>query len=366
MTAIDTLPSGARLRYLGAMAYTLPDPLSGAPLPFDTVIDVRSPSEYAEDHVPGAISLPVFSDEERARVGTIYAQQSPFLARKIGAAILARNAAAHLEGPLAEKDGGWKPLVYCWRGGQRSGGFATILGQIGWRVEKVEGGYQSYRRAVVKALYEGELPHRVVLLDGNTGTAKTDLLHRVAARGGQVLDLEGLANHRGSLLGNLGPQPAQKGFESALVVALAKLDPTKPVLVEAESSKVGELLVPPALWKRMIAAPRVALSAALEDRARYLARVYADLAADPGELVGLLAQLTRLHGRERIGQWQAMAEAGDVVTLAGELCLHHYDPRYAKSRQTDRPETPMEITLDEDGLNRAADRIAAYLAAFSC
>ncbi|QDC11711.1 tRNA 2-selenouridine(34) synthase MnmH [Oceanicola sp. D3] len=347
------------------MAFTLPDPLSSAPLPFDTVIDVRSPSEYAEDHVPGAISLPVFSDEERAKVGTIYVQDSPFLARKVGAAILARNAAAHLEGPLADKDGGWKPLVYCWRGGQRSGGFATILGQIGWRVDKVEGGYQSYRRAVVKALYEGELPHRVVLLDGNTGTAKTDLLHRVAARGGQVLDLEGLANHRGSLLGNMGPQPAQKGFESALIQALAGLDPARPVLVEAESSKVGERLVPPALWKQMLAAPRIALHAALQDRARYLARVYDDLATDPAQLNGLLSQLIRLHGRERIESWQAMAAAGDVVTLAGELCLHHYDPRYAKSRRSDRPETPLEITLDEDGLERAADSIAAYLASFS-
>ncbi|MBY6154868.1 tRNA 2-selenouridine(34) synthase MnmH [Vannielia litorea] len=343
------------------MAYTLPDPLSGTSLPFDTVIDVRSPSEFAEDHVPGAISLPVFSDEERAKVGTIYVQESPFLARKIGAAILARNAAAHLEGPLADKDGGWQPLVYCWRGGQRSGGFATILGQIGWRVEKVEGGYQSYRRSVVKALYEGELPHHVVLLDGNTGTAKTDLLHRVAERGGQVLDLEGLANHRGSLLGNVGPQPAQKGFESALLQALARLDPARPVLVEAESSKVGELLVPPAFWKRMIEAPRLTLAAGLEDRARYLARVYAELAADVPALNALLGQLTQLHGRERVASWQAMAEGGDVVQLAAELCRYHYDPRYAKSRRSGTLETRLEITLDEDGLNRAADRIAAEL-----
>ncbi|SIO30725.1 tRNA 2-selenouridine(34) synthase MnmH [Vannielia litorea] len=345
------------------MAYTLPDPLSGTPLPFDTVIDVRSPSEYAEDHLPGAISLPVFSDEERAQVGTIYVQQSPFLARKVGAAILARNAAAHLEGPLADKDGSWKPLVYCWRGGQRSGGFATILGQIGWRVDKVEGGYQSYRRAVVKALYESDLPHRVVLLDGNTGTAKTELLHLVAERGGQVLDLEGLANHRGSLLGNLGPQPAQKGFETALLQALARLDPARPVLVEAESSKVGELLVPPALWKRMIAAPRITLAATLEERARYLARIYAELAADVPSLTALLAQLTRLHGRERIARWQALAGAGEVETLAAELCEHHYDPRYAKSRRSETPETRLEITLDAAGLNRAADRIAAQLTA---
>ena len=109
---------------------------------FDTVIDVRSPSEYVEDHVPGAISLPVLDDEERARVGTIYKQESPFLARKLGAALVFRNAADHIAGPLAHHEGGWKPLVYCWRGGQRSGSFAWMLKEIGWRAEKIDGGYR--------------------------------------------------------------------------------------------------------------------------------------------------------------------------------------------------------------------------------
>ena len=127
-------------------------------LPFDQVIDVRSPAEYAEDHLPGAISLPVLSDAERARVGTIYVQEDRFLARKIGAALVARNAAAHIEGPLADRDGGWRPLVYCWRGGQRSGAFTGILQQIGWRAETIAGGYRSYRRLVVAALYDSPFP----------------------------------------------------------------------------------------------------------------------------------------------------------------------------------------------------------------
>src|SRR6056297_1023808 len=168
---------------------------------FDTIIDVRSPAEYAEDHLPGAISMPVLSDEERARVGTIYVQDDPFKARKIGAALVARNAAHHLETALAGKDGGYRPLVYCWRGGQRSGAFASILAQIGWRVERLDGGYRSYRRFVSEALYQRDFPVPVVLLDGNTGTAKTDLLHALAARGVQMLDLEGHANHSGSLFG---------------------------------------------------------------------------------------------------------------------------------------------------------------------
>ena len=157
-------------------------------LPFDTIIDARAPSEYAEDHIPGALNLPVLSDEERARVGTIYVQDSPFLARKLGAALVARNAAQHLEGPLADREGGWRPLVYCWRGGQRSGSFATILQQVGWRVSVLEGGYQSYRRQVVSQLYTDVFPVPVVLLDGNTGTAKTDILHEVAHHPGRTDD----------------------------------------------------------------------------------------------------------------------------------------------------------------------------------
>jgi len=180
--------------------------------PFDDIIDVRSPSEFAEDHIPGAINLPVLSDEERARVGTIYTQESPFLARKIGAALVARNAAAHIEGPLSGKDGAWRPLIYCWRGGQRSGSFASILAQIGWRVDTLSGGYQSYRRNVVRLLYETAITSPIVLLDGNTGTGKTDILKRLPTLGIQVIDLEGLACHRGSALGSLGDQPSQKGF----------------------------------------------------------------------------------------------------------------------------------------------------------
>ncbi len=170
-------------------------------LDYDDIIDVRAPAEWAEDRLPGAISLPVLDDEERARVGTIYKQDSPFRARKIGAALVAKNAAKHLEGPLADKPGGWRPLVYCWRGGQRSGSFASILSQIGWRVETVAGGYKTYRTLVVRALYDDPLPSRVIVLDGNTGTAKTELLGLMAGLGVQVIDLEGMANHRGSLFG---------------------------------------------------------------------------------------------------------------------------------------------------------------------
>lgn len=343
------------------MPYLLPDLSSPLDLPFDDVIDVRSPAEFAEDHVPGAISLPVLDNEERAVVGTIYKQESPFKARKLGAALVARNAARHLEGPLAAKDGGWRPLVYCWRGGQRSNSFGSILTQVGWRTEVLAGGYQSYRRAVVAALYDRALPHRFVLIDGDTGTAKTEILHLVAARGGQVLDLEGLANHRGSVLGpRPGGQPSQKMLESRLTAALARLDPGRPVLVEAESSKVGDLLIPPAVWQAMRAAPRIRLQASVSERARYLARSYADIASDRTELKRILSLLVRLQGHERVNRWKAMVDDGEFVALAHDLITRHYDSRYATARSdAGEPAARIDLSLDGAGLERAADLVLA-------
>ncbi|MBN2631383.1 MAG: tRNA 2-selenouridine(34) synthase MnmH [Rhodobacteraceae bacterium] len=329
-------------------------------LDFDDIIDVRSPAEYADDHLPGAISLPVMDNDERARVGTIYKQVSPFDARKIGAALVARNAALHLQGPLADKPGGWRPLLYCWRGGQRSGSFATILTQIGWRAEVVTGGYKTWRGLVVRALYDDPFPCRVIVLDGNTGSAKTDVLNLLPARGVQVIDLEGLANHRGSLFGSMGEQPSQRGFEGRLAIALARLDPTRPVVVEAESSKVGDCRLPPRLWRAMVDAPRLTIAAPLAARAEYLTRAYADIVADPVRLDEVLTRLKPAHPAERIADWRAMAGSGAFTSLAAGLMQHHYDPRYARHRA--RMAHPMiEITTDsltEAALPGLADQVA--------
>ncbi len=328
---------------------------------FDTIIDVRSPAEYAEDHVPGAISLPVLSDDERARVGTIYVQESAFLARKIGAALVARNAAAHIEGPLSGYDGGWQPLIYCWRGGQRSGAFASILAQIGWRAETLKGGYQSYRRQVVRTLYETDMTCEVVLLDGNTGTGKTDLLKRLPDLGVQVLDLEGMANHRGSALGGQGGQPSQKGFETALAAAIATLDPTRPVVVEAESSMIGTINLPPGLFAAMKAAERVNLEVPVPARAEYLARAYRDVTDAPDDLCARLDKLVRLQGKERVAGWKAMVHAGEFHDLAAELIVHHYDPRYTKVRE--RGGAGVGATIRAEQLNDSdLDILAAKVA----
>lgn len=329
---------------------------------FDTIIDVRSPSEFEEDHVPGAISLPVLTDAERAEVGTIYTRVSPFKARKIGAALVAQNAAKHLQGPLADKSGSWRPLVYCWRGGQRSGSFAAILAQIGWRVEVLEGGYQSYRRRVVDSLYESALGSKVVLLDGNTGSGKTDVLHRLARRGVQVLDLEGLAAHRGSVLGGFGAQPSQKGFESALYQAIDALDPAFPVVVEAESSRIGALNVTPKLFEAMRAAPRIVISAPVHARAAFLSRTYGDGSVDRHAFVDRLDRLVDLRGAAQVTAWKSAVMAGQFEEVAASLIELHYDPRYAKVRERIGANVIASIsteTLDDAGLEALADQVAA-------
>ena len=328
---------------------------------FDTIIDVRSPAEFAEDHVPGAVSLPVLSDSERAEVGTIYTRVSPFKARKIGAALVAKNAAQHLQGSLADKPGSWRPLVYCWRGGQRSGSFAAILGQIGWRVEVLEGGYQSYRRRVVDALYAREMASQVILLDGNTGAGKTDVLQRLAARGVQVLDLEGLAEHRGSVLGGFAEQPSQKAFETGLYRAIEALDPALPVVVEAESSRIGALNVTPKLFEAMRGAPRIVISAPVPARAAFLARTYCDGSVDRAEFVERLDRLVDLRGAAQVAAWKAGVLAGEFEAVAASLIELHYDPRYAKVRERIGAEAVTSIsteTLDDSDLEALADQVA--------
>jgi tRNA 2-selenouridine synthase len=330
---------------------------------FDMVIDTRAPLEFAEDHLPGAVNLPVLSDAERAEVGTVYKQVSPFDARKLGGAMVAANAARHIAGPLAGFGGGWRPLVYCWRGGQRSGAFATILAQIGWRVGRIEGGYKAWR-ALVVARVLAPVAAPVIVLDGNTGSAKTEILSRLAARGHQVIDLEALANHRGSLFGAMpGGQPSQKLFESRLAMALEGIDPTRPLLVEAESSRIGEVNLPRGIWAAIIAAPRLRLSVPVAARAAYTAQSYADATADPARVARIVESLRPLHPAERIADWLGMVDARDWAALSAGLMRDHYDPRYDKHRaRHDDGQSPV-VTLDRlDDLEAATSAVEAALA----
>jgi tRNA 2-selenouridine synthase len=300
---------------------------------FDAVIDTRSPSEYAEDHIPGAISAPVLDDAERAEVGTMYKQVSAFEAKKVGAALVSRNIARHVDAHFREKPKGWKPLVYCWRGGKRSGAMAHVLREIGWDAATLQGGYKAYRRWVVERL--DELPARFTfrVIHGPTGSGKSRLLGALAQAGAQTLDLEGLAAHRGSVLGGLPdvPQPSQKWFESQLLDQLAALDAARPVYVEGESKKIGQLQVPDALMAAMRASRCVRLEASVGTRVALLLDEYRHFLADRAALDAQLDCLVALHGRERIADWKALAARGEWSEFVSRLLLEHYDPAYRRS-----------------------------------
>ena len=297
---------------------------------FDTIIDVRSPAEYAEDHIPGAISAPVLDDAERAAVGTMYKQVSPFDAKKTGAALVAKNVSRHIEELFRGKDKAWRPLVYCWRGGKRSSAMAHILREIGWNAETLEGGYKAYRRFVVSQLQSLPLGLDFIVIHGPTGSGKSRLLGALQRAGAQVLDLEGLAVHRGSVLGNLPdrPQPSQKMFESLLLERISAFQAEKPVYVEGESKKIGELQVPEALMTRMRASPCILLDADLEVRVDLLLDEYRHFLADRETLNKQLDCLVALHGRERIAEWKSL---GDWRELVRRLLVEHYDPAYHRS-----------------------------------
>jgi tRNA 2-selenouridine synthase len=300
---------------------------------YDEIIDARSPAEYADDHLPGAINLPVLNDEERARVGTLHKQVSAFDARKVGAALVSRNIADHLERHFADKPRGYRPLVYCWRGGNRSGSFVTVLRAIGWNASQLEGGYKTYRRHVIEALLRLPAQFQLRVLCGPTGVGKSRLLRALAEAGAQVLDLEDLAAHMGSVLGAYPdrPQPSQKMFETRVWRELSRFDPARPVFVESESRKIGRLQTPDVLLQHMRSAPCLSLRAETAVRVQLLKEEYAHFLADGQALVRQLDCLLELQGRERILSWQAQAKQGDWDRLVAELLEQHYDPAYARS-----------------------------------
>jgi tRNA 2-selenouridine synthase len=333
---------------------------------FDAVIDARSPAEFALDHLPGAVNWPVLDDAERARVGTLYVQVSALEARKTGAALVARNVAAHIEAHVGGWPREWRPLVYCWRGGQRSGSLAHVLGQIGFRTSQLTGGYKAFRAVVRDELLALPGRLRFTVVCGRTGSGKTRLLQRLQQHGAQVLDLEALARHRGSILGGLPgqPQPSQKHFETQVWHALHGFDTTRTVFIESESARIGRLRVPEALLERMHGADSAHVLATMADDARttLLLDDYAGHTADAEGFCTLLAALVDLQGRETVARWQAMARAGDWPALLAELMQRHYDPLYAKSLQRSYGSLAGASTVDlGDGGPVALDAAVAAL-----
>ena len=333
---------------------------------FDAVIDARSPAEFALDHIPGAINCPVLDDDERITVGTLYKQQGAFEAKRVGGAMVAANLARHLRGTLADRPAHWKPLVYCWRGGMRSGSMVTWLRMVGWDAQQLAGGYKGWRRHVIaqtEALGP-QLPLRV--LCGPTGSAKTRVLQALAERGAQVLDLEAFARHRGSVLGGWPgvAQPTQTAFETALVQAIESLDLQRPIYVEAESARIGRLSVPQPILKRLRASPCIEIAAAPATRLAFLLRDYANLGDDPVRLMQQLGTMRELHGNAVIARWQAWAEARDLAPLFAELMALHYDPLYARSQSTnlfdwEQRQTVQADDLSPQGIGNVADQVLA-------
>ena len=325
---------------------------------YSVVIDVRTPAEWEEDHVPGSVNMPVLSHEQRHDVGLLH-KQSAFEGRKLGAALISRNIADIVEREFMDKPRDYRPLVYCWRGGQRSGSLATVLAAIGFRVSVLEGGYKGYRTQVGAALATLPWNFEWRVLTGPTGSGKTRLLAHFAARGEQTLDLEGLANHRGSVLGaRPGGQPAQKLFESRVAATLAAFSPSRPVWVEDEASLVGNLHVPPAVFEAMKTAMRHSIELPLDVRVRFTLAEYSDLTQQPAHLKALLDKLVKHQGHKVVLGWHELVDAGDYASLVRSLLELHYDPANARSIRERRAKYSPEVVtlppsaLDDDSLAR--------------
>ena len=331
---------------------------------YDMIIDVRSPAEFADDHLPGAVNLPVLDNDQRAEIGTMYKQVSPFAAKRAGAALVAGNIAVHLSTILQDTDRNFRPLIYCWRGGQRSGSMARIFSEIGWRTDLIDGGYKRYRKQVLDGLDSLPQTLRLIVLRGRTGLAKTHILQAARAKGAQVIDLEGLANHRGSLLGPEpdGNQPPQRLFESRLHAVLCGLDPARPVFIEAESNKVGQIHVPAALWAAMRGAVSVVADAKIEHRVAFLCRDYAHIIANPVHLDPLLSWVVTRLGHDIVDGWRDLIAAGDWPGFVRAVLDDHYAPAYDKSASQRNHEIIARLdagTLDADAIDRTADRLLA-------
>ena len=319
---------------------------------FDLVIDVRSPAEFALDHIPGAVNYPVLSNEERIQIGTLYKQVSSFAAKKLGAAFVSRNISNHLETHLLELPREWRPLIYCWRGGERSGAFTHILNRIGWKAMQLEGGYQGFRRTVIDGIEQAANAFSFQVSCGMTGSGKTKVLQEIGALGAQILDLEGLAVHRGSVLGNEPniEQPSQKAFETALWNALRKLDPSKTVFVESESKKVGGLHIPDALMEKIRNGACIELRSSTQTRVSWLIREYHHFLTDTDNFKAKLALLTTHYGKVQIAKWNDAIDAGNFPELVEELLVKHYDPSYQSSIVRNFPQYKIDnfVQLESD------------------
>ena len=327
---------------------------------YSLVIDARSPHEYAEDHLPGAVNLPVVDDEQYAEVGTRH-KDDKHGAYLIGVEYSLRNIADQIKPLISRYGSSDRFLVYCFRGGKRSRLWADNLRTIGFDVDVLSGGWKRYRQWVRESLaaLSPTLHYRV--LAGPTGCGKTRLLTELERQGHQTLDLEELASHRGSLLGTLPDraQPTQKWFDSLLLARMRRLDPERTVWIEAESKKIGNLQLPDSLFEAMHRSPVVQLSAPMSERVRLWREDYPHFAADPAGMVEKLVPLKPLVGGEVLASWQALAASGEVDALFESVMLRHYDPCYTRSTRRNYGGEGQEAAFPLQGLDTVSLEDAA-------
>jgi tRNA 2-selenouridine synthase len=321
---------------------------------YDLIIDARSPREFEEDHIPGAINLPVVNNEEFAEVGKLH-RTDPLAAYQVGACYSLRNVARHIEQCVAQYPGKSKVLVYCFRGGKRSKVWFDVLDTIGYRVEKLKGGWKTYRRWVNEQLLTAPANYRYIVVSGPTGCGKTRLLTALNDAGAQVLDLEGIAVHRGSIIGAVPgkPQPTQKMFDSRLLRQLSKFDPAQPVWIEAESKKIGQVQLPEALLVQMRRGLTITVDAAMPQRVQLLREDYSHFEQDPNALIERLSHLRQLIGGQELEAWKALADNRQVPELFERLMRNHYDPSYRRSILRNYPDIDAspKVMLDDLSLH---------------
>ena len=313
---------------------------------FDVIIDVRTPAEYELDHIPGAINFPVLDNEQRILIGTLH-KTSPFEARRLGAALISRNVATILEVKCNLWPKIFKPLIYCWRGGLRSGSLAIVMAQVGWQVHQLTNGYKAYRHDVLEKM-PGLVAKCVIrIVSAPTGSGKTHFLYALQRAGKQVIDLEGLACHRGSVLGKVPgeEQPSQRLFESRLLVVLQNLDFNQPIYVESEGSKIGNVCVPDILHKKMQESKCLYLNVTLEERVRFLCEDYFFFIEDPDLLIKNLSYLSELHSKAKLEEWYKLVRDGEFTELVTQLLVQHYDPCYQKSLRRHYPQIDSDDTV---------------------
>ena len=326
---------------------------------YDTIIDVRSPSEFEIDHIVGAINCPILYDDERQKVGTIYKQISSFKAKIIGSSLSAKNIAFHIEKEFLEKKGSWKPLIYCWRGGQRSKAFSIVLSEVGWRTYQLSGGYKEYRNDIIKYLDNIGMKLKIILISGKTGSAKTKILHSIRDQGAQILDLEGLARHKGSLLGAIPnlKQPSQKFFESLLFYEINKLNLKKNIFIEAESSKVGNVHIPKSIWSNMILSKRIEVVADVNTRAKFLIDDYHYMCKNPILIKPMIKGLKSRLSNNLVDSWEKLIDEKKWFELTKSFLENHYDSSYSSNTIKNDRKVIREIqatTLNNDDIKNIA------------